>query len=105
VPYDFDYSGLVNARYAIPAKQFKLTSVRDRLYLGPCRPPAELEPFFARFHAVKPQVLALFDSIPGMEDDYRRSSRKYLERFYETISRPNEIKRAFVDECNNRAGM
>ena len=37
VPYDFDYSGLVDARYAIPAKQFNITSVRDRVYRGPCR--------------------------------------------------------------------
>lgn len=105
VPYDFDYAGLVDARYAIPAKQFNLTSVRDRLYLGPCRPPEELEPFFARFQDVKPQVFALFDAIPGMEDGYRRSSQKYLDRFYQTISRPNEVKRAFVLECNNRAGI
>jgi hypothetical protein len=105
VPYDFDYSGLVDARYAIPAKQFNLTSVRDRLYLGPCRPPEELDPFFTRFHAIKDQTYALFDSIPGMEDNYRRSSQKYLDRFYQTISRPNDVKRAFVDGCNKRVGM
>ena len=105
VPYDFDYAGLVDARYAIPAKQFNLTSVRDRLYLGPCRPPAELEPFFARFQTIKPQVTELFAAIPGMEDGYRKSAQKYLDRFYQTISRPNDVKRAFVEGCNNRAGM
>ncbi len=104
VPYDFDYSGLVNARYAIPAKQFNITSVRDRLYLGPCRTPPEFEPYFAKFQALKPQILALFDSIPGLDDGYRKDSQKYMERFFQTISRPNEVKREFVDTCNNRVG-
>jgi len=35
VPYDFDYSGLVDAVYAIPAKGLGITSVRERLYRGP----------------------------------------------------------------------
>jgi hypothetical protein len=102
VPYDFDYSGLVDARYAIPAKDFKLTSVRDRVYRGPCRGAADLEPLLARFRAVKMQVMALFDTIPGMDEGYRRSSQKYLERFYQTIERPNEIKRELVDTCGRQ---
>jgi len=106
VPYDFDYSGLVDARYAIPAKQFSsLTSVRDRLYLGPCRTAEELAPFFAKMLEVKSQTLALFDTIPGMEPNYRKDAQKYLERFYETISKPGEIKKAFIQDCGNRAGM
>jgi hypothetical protein len=105
VPYDFDYSGLVDARYAIPAKQFNITSVRDRVYRGPCRTPAELEPFFAKFNEIKPQALALFDSILGLDAGYRKDSQKYIEAFYQTISKPNEVKKAFVDDCNNRAGM
>ena len=44
VPYDFDYSGLVDAGYAVPGKNLPITSVRDRLYRGPCRTPAEWQP-------------------------------------------------------------
>lgn len=105
VPYDFDYSGLVDARYALPAKQFGLTSVRDRLYLGPCRTAAEYEPFFQQMLAVKAQTLALFDTIPALEPNYRKNSQKYLERFYQTISKPSDAKKAFIDGCGNRAGM
>jgi hypothetical protein len=105
VPYDFDYSGIVDARYAVPAKQFKLTSVRDRIYRGPCRTAAEFEPFFQKMLAVKAQTLALFDSIPGMDANYRKDSQAYLESFYQTISKPGDVKKAFIDECGNRAGM
>ena len=105
VPYDFDYSGLVDARYAIPAKMFNLTSVRDRLYLGPCRPADQLAPFFTQMLAVKDQTLALFDSIPGLDQGYRKDAQKYLNAFYQTISKPGDAKRAFIDECPNRAGI
>jgi len=34
VPYDFDFSGMVNASYAIPSSDYGLTSVKDRVFLG-----------------------------------------------------------------------
>lgn len=40
VPYDFDFSGFVNASYAIPNPDFKLKSLRQRIYLGG-QPPSE----------------------------------------------------------------
>lgn len=37
VPYDFDYSGIVNALYAIPGESLGIENVRERYYLGACR--------------------------------------------------------------------
>jgi hypothetical protein len=105
VPYDFDYSGLVDARYAIPAKQFNITSVRDRIYRGPCRSAAEFQPFFEKFNEVKPKVMELYETIPGMDAGFRKDAQKYLDGFYSTISKPGDVKKAFIDDCNNRAGM
>ena len=34
IPYDFDFSGMVNAPYAVPDNTKNLKSVRDRIYLG-----------------------------------------------------------------------
>jgi len=105
VPYDFDYSGLVDARYAVPAKQFNITSVRDRVYRGPCRTQAEFQTFFEKFTELKPKIMEIFDTVPGMDAGYRKDAQKYLEGFYSTISKPGDVKKAFIDECNNRAGM
>ena len=105
IPYDFDYSGLVNARYAAPDKQFGLGSVRDRLYRGPCRPAADLEPFLSRMREIRGDVMALYDSSPALTEGYQRDAKAYLDQFYRTIERPGDIKRAFIDNCGNRAGM
>src|ERR1044072_481256 len=53
IPYDFDYSGLVDAVYALPQAGIGVTTVRERLYRGPCRTAAELETFLAKFRAIK----------------------------------------------------
>jgi hypothetical protein len=42
IPYDFDYSGLVDATYALPPPGMGITTVRDRVYRGPCRTMPEL---------------------------------------------------------------
>ncbi len=34
LPYDFDFSGMVNASYAIPSSDYGLTSIKDRIFLG-----------------------------------------------------------------------
>src|SRR6188472_4420980 len=54
VPYDFDYSGLADASYATPSKALPITSVRDRLFRGPCRTAAEWPPYVDQLRAVKP---------------------------------------------------
>jgi hypothetical protein len=105
VPYDFDLSGLVDTSYALLDKRLPIDSVRDRLYRGPCRTAAELEPALEKFRATKPQVLALYDSLPDLDPAYRRDAKKYLEEFYSLISRPDRVKKVLVDGCKRAPGM
>ena len=49
--------------------------------------------------------MAVFDEVPGMDAGYRKDAQKYLDGFYSTISKPGDVKKAFLDDCNNRAGM
>jgi hypothetical protein len=104
VPYDFDYSGLVDAVYSVPDKRLGIADVRDRLYRGPCRTVEEFEPFFAEFRAARADILNIYATLPGMSDGYRREAARYLDEFYRLIDRPRDVKRAFVDDCNGRAG-
>lgn len=97
IPYDFDYSGLVNASYAVVSPELHLDSVRDRLYRGPCRPAAELDPILAKFRNVKTQVLALYDTLPNLKNGYRTEAKKYLDDFYKTIDNPGSVKHQFTD--------
>ena len=65
----------------------------------------ELEPFFVKMRAVKPDIMALFEALPDMTPSYRKDAQRYLEEFYRTIDRPGAAKTAFIDNCDNRRGM
>ncbi len=105
VPYDFDYSGLVNASYARPGPRLGLRSVRERLYRGPCWTVEEFEPYFVRFREARPAIEAVYDSVPSLQSGYVRQARNYLDEFYRIIERPERVTRALIDGCDSRAGM
>jgi hypothetical protein len=99
VPYDFDYSGLVDAGYSVPARGLPIASVRDRLYRGPCRTAEEWKPYFDRMRAAKADLLAVYDTVPGLSAGYRKDARAYLEGFYRVIDSPAMAKKALIDGC------
>jgi len=106
VPYDFDMSGLVDARYALADRTLGITSVRDRLYRGPCRSLAEIGPVLEQFKARKDEVLALYDSQPELDPSYRRDAKSYLDQFYRTLDRPADVRRTFIEgQCSKKSLM
>jgi hypothetical protein len=107
VPYDLDYSGLVNAHYAAPVKELGITSVRDRLYRGPCRPENVVQAALQPFRDKQAELLALPASLEplGLDDGQRKNAEKYLNEFFELISRPDKVKRTFVTDCKPISGM
>ena len=96
VPYDFDFSGLVNAPYALPARGLMLNRVTDRLYRGPCRSQERVDPYVANFVAKKDAIRALPDQIPGFSPLSRDEARSYIDGFYHSIDSPKDVRRVFV---------
>ena len=99
VPYDFDYSGVVNAHYAIPPAQLDLSSVRERRYRGFCRPEAELAPAFAFFNQQQEAIYALYQNNSFLEQKQIKSTLAYFDEFYETINNPKKVKWEFLENC------
>ena len=102
VPYDFDYSGLVNASYAVVDKTRirGIDTVRDRRYLGPCRNAEALEPLLARIRAARADIEKLYQ-LAGLTEASRRDAKSYLDGFYRTLDRPADVKRALIDICES----
>ncbi len=100
VPYDFDYSGLVNASYAQPAEELNLRSVRTRLYRGFCETNEALTAWVAKFLEVRPAINALFDGEATPLSDRKRSqSLDFLDGFYETVSSERAFERQVLRKC------
>ena len=105
VPYDFDFAGVVDAPYALPNPMLATSSVRERLYLGPCLTPAVLNLYLSRFRAAREALLAVYDSVPMLKPKSRADARSYLEGFYRRTETPGGMKRAFIDGCGTRPYM
>ena len=99
VPYDFDYSGLVNAPYAAPPEGFKVDSVRERSYQGYCRLNGEAVAAAAEFRALRPSFDGLFNQIPGMTERTRNKARAYLAEFYGQIATDAILQDKVLKRC------
>ncbi len=99
IPYDFDYSGLVNAYYAVPPENLGLKSVRERLYRGFCRPEAEMEATRQRFLEKKDSLIALVENFDPLEKKFKRDLLGYVEEFYATIEQPASFKLHILKSC------
>lgn len=95
VPYDFDFSGIVNSVYAAPSTKFNIKSVEERLYRGYERPVEDLQRVFDYIITKKEEILSLYQN-SELSDKQKERALNYLEEFFEIISDENLIKREFV---------
>lgn len=99
VPYDFDWSGIVNASYAKPDYRLPIKSVRERLYRGPCYDPEALAAILDRFKVIRPQVTELYQSLEGMDPKKQSEALKYLEDFWKVVDDPRNADRELRQGC------
>jgi hypothetical protein len=103
VPYDFDFAGLINARYAVAAEQLGLRNVRQRKYRGVCHEDQVLHETLQRFNDNKTAIYGLFQSQSGLDERQVKQATDYLDDFYEIINDDGKIRREFVRECRQAA--
>jgi hypothetical protein len=98
MPYDFDYSGLVDAPYAIPPEGIPVRSVRTRYYQGYCRFNSEVVAAAAEFRAKRPAIEALFRQIPLTERP-RAKALAYLADFFAQIATNDTLQAKILKNC------
>ncbi len=99
IPYDFDFSGLVNAPYATPPDQLHISSVRQRQYRGYCMHEAQAYEVAAQMRAAKPQMLAVLSSTPGLEAKTIQRATDYLGDFFDQIQSNDTVKAKVLKTC------
>ena len=97
--YDFDYSGLVDAPYAVPPEGISVTSVRERNYRGYCRDNGQLLAVAAEFRAKRAELEAVYATIPGMTARTRSKAVAYLGTFFRDISSDGSIRSKLTKSC------
>lgn len=98
MPYDFDYSGLNDAPYAVPPDGVPVRSVKTRYYMGYCRFNAEVVAAAAEFRAKRSAIEALFTQIPFTERP-RAKALAYLAGFYNDIATDDSVRSKVLGKC------
>lgn len=104
VPYDFDFSGAVDAPYATVDPSLPIRHVRERIYRGHCASADHYRRVFALFNAKKDAIYALYRDPVGrlLEPRTVRETLAYFDAFYATINVERDARRAIVDACVER---
>lgn len=100
VPYDFDFSGLVNAPYALHNPRFKVRSVRDRVYRGRCANNAHLDATVELFVAKREEFNQLIRGLDGFDDKSTKLTLKFIDGFYKDIATPKAIRKKLTKKCS-----
>ena len=96
LPYDFDCSGFVEASYAIPNPDYKLTSTRQRVFLGKIYSEEEMIQITNHFLDKKDATLTTIKNFSLLHRKCRKQTIKYLKSFYEMM----EDEKKFIEELH-----
>jgi hypothetical protein len=99
IPYDFDMSGLVNAKYAAPPDHLPIRLVRTRYYRGLCQPPEIMEATVAHVLSKKAEILDLFESMPELSRLSKNRTIGFIKNFYKILEDEAKMKVQVLDRC------
>ena len=99
VPYDFDYSGFVDAAYAAPHETVPVKDVRDRFNKGHCMTEEELEEVLELVLGKKEAMIDLVNDFELLDERDRAGLVKYLEKGFDDLENKNARRRLFTRDC------
>jgi hypothetical protein len=102
VPYDFDYSGLVNTDYAVPDEKLDIENVRQRVYRGFPRTMMELNEIISIFNNQKEKIYATINHFDLITASSKKNLTDYLDDFFASIKDQKDIKYLFIDNARTQ---
>jgi len=85
VPFDFDFSGLVAAPYAVPRVSLNQRSIRQRIYLGIEEDPVQLRKNVSHFLSKKKKILRTIKQYDFLSKQSKKDIWEYVNSFFAEI--------------------
>ena len=102
IPYDFDWTGLVNADYAIPADEITGTkTVRERIFLGVCRSKEVYLKDLEQFLEKKEEFYRVINEFPYLSTRSKKDMTAYLDGFFNQCVGRKDIINILLNSCKN----
>jgi hypothetical protein len=92
VPYDFDFSGIVNAPYAKPHPNLPIKNVTDRFFQWRGKDPEQLNQCIEEFRDKKEDILDKVYNFKWQNEASKRDMLGYLDAFYGEIESEDAVE-------------
>ncbi len=102
VPFDFDFSGLVDAPYAEPNPKYPIQTVRKRFYKGLCENNHLLPATLQAFQDARNEMFARIAEVEAIDGKGSRAAKSvgsYVERFFKLIGDPDKVAEDLIGKC------
>jgi hypothetical protein len=99
VPYDFDFSGMVDPPYATPPAELNITDVRTRFYRGYCMHNAGVLPAAQQMRTQQAQIIGVLGQVPGLDSRLQARAGAYLGQFFAQIGTDADVNARIVKRC------
>jgi len=99
IPYDFDYSGIVNASYAAPNEMYPIEHVTERYYKGNCQTKERYQEIIEIFIEKKTDFYDVIQNSGELTIRSKKQAIKYLDQFYKKTDKPDNFTRFLLNSC------
>ncbi|MGB5447384.1 MAG: hypothetical protein WBM80_00495, partial [Woeseiaceae bacterium] len=99
VPYDFDRSGLVNARYARPDPSLRIKRVTQRAYRGYCMPGEAVREGLRVILDHHDDIIRVIRELPSLSEKDIESRTRFVDGFFEAAANEDKLLRRFESRC------
>jgi hypothetical protein len=92
VPFDFDWSGLVDAPYSGVQEGLSISSLRQREYRGYCAHLAQARAYAAQIAPRRAEFLGVFAAIPGLQPREQGEAAAFVQGFFNDVDSGKMLK-------------
>lgn len=95
VPYDFDFAGIVNAKYAIPNVSYGMKRITDRAYFGTSQVDEDLTETMKYFQSKRKALITVVKNFREINYEERATVSSYLQSFYKNPEEMVKVEKAY----------
>jgi hypothetical protein len=100
IPYDLDFSGLVNASYAKPNSIVGTKRVTQRVYRGYCKLSIDrVAPALEKITALREPIMTLVEQSPVVGNEDTDSRVRYIGHFFKETENSAKLLKQFDGDC------
>lgn len=99
VPYDFDFSGFVNASYTYLPKETQSVLISRRIFRGLCYTEDEFRKVFNFYRELRPEFRTVIKKQKLLSQNSKRQVMNYLNQFYNIIGSRDLFEQEFLAHC------